>query len=68
MRQWHEGRQPLNPLQVDSAMSHVAETAPFLTPPLDLDESEHAIRRISTPLITMGGLSRKCSVRLDELV
>ena len=46
----------------------VAETAPFLAPPLDLDENKHAIRRISTPLITMGGVSRNCSVRLDELV
>ena len=52
----------------DSPPSHVAETAPFPAPPLDLDDNEHAIRRISTPLITMGGLSRKCSVRLDELV
>ena len=46
----------------------MAETAPFGAPPLDLDDNEHAIRRISTPLITMGGLSRKCSVRVDELV
>ena len=55
-------------LLVDLAMRHVAETAPFPAPPLDLDENEHASRRISTPLITMGLLSRKRSVRLDEMV
>ena len=51
-------------VQVDLAESHEAETAPLPAPPLDLDDNEHAIRRISTPLITMGGpggLSRKCS-------
>ena len=41
-------------VRVDSAKGHVAETAPFRAPPLDLDKIEHAIRRISTPLITMG--------------
>ena len=45
-------------VQVDFPMRHVAETAPFLAPPLDLDDNEHAIRRISTPLITMGLFSR----------
>ena len=55
-------------VQVYYLKVHVAETAPFPAPPLDLDENEHAIRRISTPLITMGGVSRNCSVRLDELV
>ena len=49
-------------------MSHVAETAPFPTPPLDLDENEHAIRRISTPPVTMGLFSRKRPFRLTDLV
>ena len=56
------------PVRVYYLKVHVAETAPFPAPPLDLDKNEHAIRRISTPPVTMGGLSRKCSVRLDELV
>eukprot|EP00966_Prymnesium_polylepis_P087531 2025376-Prymnesium_polylepis.1 len=41
-------------LRVDLAKGHVAETAPFPAPPLDLDKIEHAIRHISTPPATMG--------------
>ena len=41
-------------VQVYYRSSHVAETAPFRTPPLDLDKNEHASRRISTPPVTMG--------------
>ena len=49
-------------------MRHVAETAPFLAPPLDLDDNEHASRRISTPLITMGLLFiQKALGLLDRL-
>ena len=55
-------------LQVDSAMSHVAETAPFLAPPLDLDKNEHAIRRISTPPVTMGLLSRLHAAPFEVLM
>ena len=55
-------------LQVYYLKVHVAETAPFRAPPLDLDENEHAIRRISTPLITMGLFSRKHPFRLTDLV
>ena len=49
----------------------MAETAPFPTPPLDLDENEHAIRRISTPPVTMGLFLRSrgaagCSVTEDR--
>ena len=53
---------------VDSAKSHVAETAPSRAPPLDLDKNEHAIRRISTPPVTMGLIGRKLSVCLTDLV
>ena len=55
-------------LQVDFPMRHVAETAPFLTPPLDLDENEHASRRISTPPVTMGLSRESRSDRLTDLV
>ena len=53
---------------VYSGKSHVAETAPFLTPPLDLDENEHASRRISTPLITMGVIRIPCAAPFDVLM
>ena len=57
------------PLQVDfPRATWLKPPLSFRAPPLDLDKNEHASRRISTPLITMGGLSRKCSFRLDELV
>ena len=41
----------------------MAETAPFLAPPLDLDENKHGSRRISTPTVTMGLLSREAARR-----
>ena len=49
-------------------MSHVAETAPFLAPPLDLDDNEHAIRRISAPLITMGVIRSPRAAPFDVLM
>ena len=55
-------------LQVYYLKVHVAETAPFPAPPLDLDENEHASRRISTPLMTMGLISRERPFRLTDLV
>ena len=56
------------PLQVDFPMSHVAETAPFPAPPLDLYKNEHAIRRISTPPVTMGLLSRLRAAPFEVLM
>jgi hypothetical protein len=55
-------------VRVDYLKVHVAETAPFLAPPLDLDDNEHAIRRISTPLITMGGFRLRRSKRVTVLM
>ena len=55
-------------VQVDLAKRHVAETAPFPAPPLDLDENEHASRRISTPPVTMGLSRESRSDRLTDLV
>ena len=55
-------------VRVDSAKGHVAETAPFPAPTMDLDKSEHAIRRISTPPVTMGGCRTSRSSRLTDLV
>ena len=55
-------------IQVDFPLSHAAETAPSPAPPLDLDENEHAIRRISMPLITMGGFRGSRSVRVTVLM
>ena len=46
----------------------MAETTPFRAPPLDLDENEHASRRISTPLITMGLLSRLRAAAFEVLM
>ena len=57
-----------NTVPVDSAMSHVAETAPFLAPPLDLDKNKHGSRRISTPPVTMGLLSRLRAAPFDVLM
>ena len=53
---------------VYGAAGHVAETAPFGAPPLDLDDNEHAIRRISTPLITMGLCRLRRSKRVTVLM
>ena len=55
-------------LQVDLAMSLVAETAPFGAPPLDLDDNEHAIRRISTPLIMMSVIRSPRAAPFDVLM
>ena len=68
-------------LQVYFLKVHVAETAPFArafilyiilnrfpAPPLDLDKNEHAIRRISTPPVTMGLLSRLRAAPFEVLM
>ena len=57
-------------------MSHVAETASYLNkdiesfpaPPLDLDKNEHAIRRISTLPVMMGGFPKMSGARVTDLV
>ena len=62
------GRNSSRNLRVDFPMSHVAETAPFPAPPLDLDDNEHAIRRISTPPVTMGVSRSRRSNRVTVLM
>ena len=64
----NETDQPCRGIPVDFPMRHVAETAPFPTPPLDLDENEHASRRISTPLITMGVIRSPRAAPFDVLM
>ena len=55
-------------IPVDFPMSHVAETAPFLAPPLDLDKNKHGSRRISTPPVTMGVFPKMSGARVADLV
>ena len=55
-------------VQVYYLKVHVAETAPFPAPPLDLDENEHASRRISTPPVTMGLISRLRAAPFEVLM
>ena len=59
---------PWGEVQVDFPNSHVAETAPFLAPPLDLDKNKHGSRRISTPLITMGLFGSPRAAPFDVLM